>query len=86
MFERPANCVEAHPVRHPLSRYDWERLPADPDPAVDLGYDVVDWDCFEAESAGGNSIMFLPRDPELLRDEAFVVAHERAVCDLAFFA
>ena len=71
-------------MRRPLSRYDWERLPADPDPAADLGYDVADWDVFEAGDAGKGHLMYLPRDPDLLRDEAFVVAHERVICDLAF--
>ena len=73
-------------MRRPLNRYDWERLPADPDPTTDLGYDVADWDAFEAGDAGTGYRMYLPRDPELLRDEAFVIAHERIVCDLAFYA
>lgn len=72
-------------MKRPLTRYGWERLRADPDPVADLGYDVADWDAFEARGAGEGYLMYLPRDPELLRGEAFVVADERIVCDLAFF-
>lgn len=73
-----------NPVRRPLTRHGWEQLPADPDPAADLGYDVADWDAFEAGDAGAGYLMFIPRDPALLRGEAFVVADEQIVCDLAF--
>lgn len=71
-------------MRRPLGRHGWEQLPSDPDPAADLGYDVADWDVFEASETDGDYLMFLPRDPELLADDAFVVADERVVCDLAF--
>ena len=85
-MESPPIRAGEQAVRRPLSRYDWERLPADPDPKVDLGYDVVDWDAFEAGNEGESHLMFLPRDPELLRDDAFVIVDERVGCDLAFYA
>lgn len=78
MDERPA-------LRRPLSRYDWEQLHPDPDPKRDLGYVVADWDAFHAGSQGTGYLLYLPRDPTLLRRDAFVVADERTVCDLAFF-
>lgn len=68
-----------------MSRYGWEQLPADPDPFADLGYDVAEWDVFEAGEGGTSYLMFLPRDPELLAGEAFVVAEAEFVCDLAFY-
>lgn len=72
-------------MRRPLSRYGWEQLAADPDPSADLGYDVAEWDVFKTGERGTSYLMFLPRDPELLGDDAFVVAEEEFVCDLAFY-
>lgn len=63
----------------PPSRSDWERLPDDPNPAQDLGYQLEDWDAFSVDDAVG-SLLFLPRDEELLRTDAFVVADASAVC------
>ena len=73
-------------VRHSLSRYDWEQLPPDPDLEHDFGYDVAEWDSFRTGDKETGYLMFLPRDPGMLADDAFVVAHERMVCDLEFYA
>lgn len=60
---------------------DWHQLPADPDPD-DLGYDPLELDITESSADGGHYVI-LPHDEEFLREEAFIVADERSVCDLA---
>ena len=65
----------------PITRGDWERLPADPDPERDLGYRIEHWDTFRANDDGEN-VMFLPSDESLLKTDAFVVADENSVCDV----
>lgn len=60
---------EARPER-PTTRADWERLPPDPDPNEDLGYDVLDLEAYETDA---DHVLFLPADDDMLRDEAFIV-------------
>ena len=67
--------------RGPITRQDWEQLPADPDPERDLGYRIEHWDTFRAND-DGDSVMFLPSDESLLKTDAFVVADENSVCDV----
>jgi len=61
---------------------DWRRLPADPDLERDLGYELMDWEAIRTRKNGAGSIMFLPDDVEMLRDDAFIVASTGAVCDV----
>jgi hypothetical protein len=63
------------------SRSDWERLSADPDPEQDLGYRLADWDVVESNNTA-NHLIFLPKDDDLLKDDAFIVADPESVCDV----
>lgn len=68
-------------AREPLTRAEWEQLPADPDPERNLGYRPLDWEQFTALD-GTDQVMYLPADEAVLREDAFVVADQEAVCDL----
>lgn len=61
------------PVASPASRQTWEELPADPDLHEDLGYELLDLEAHETEV---DRVLFLPKDEDMLRDEAFIVAGE----------
>ena len=61
---------------------DWERLRMDPDPEADLGYESSEWDVLSVETGGRNQRLFLPADEEMLRDDAFILADEDAVCNV----
>lgn len=64
------------------SRDDWEQLRMDPDPESDLGYEPREWEVLSIDSDGEHRTLFLPDDEEQLRDDAFIVADEMAVCDV----
>lgn len=57
----------------------WESTPADPDPKQDLGYAGIKWDVIQTERRQQSHLLFLPRDEELLGQEAFVIATESSV-------
>ncbi len=59
----------------------WESMPADPDPARDLGYLCRDWDVIRTTSQRRSHLLFLPQDKQLLKQEAFVIASESAVVE-----
>lgn len=59
----------------------WESLPADPDPARDLGYPCSEWDIIRTTSRRRSHLLFLPQDQQLLEQEAFVIASESAVVE-----
>jgi hypothetical protein len=61
------------------SRQDWEELPSDPDLREDLGYELLDLEAYETD---GDRILFLPKDEDMIRNEAFIVAQEEDVCSL----
>lgn len=63
-------------MRRPASAEEWERLPSDPDLREDLGYELLDLEAYETE---GDRVLFLPRDEDMLRNEAFIVAREEDV-------
>lgn len=66
----------------PASRTDWERLPADPE-ARDLGYPQLDLEVVRAPARDGSGqLLFLPKDEDMLKDDAFIVADGAVVCDL----
>jgi len=62
---------------------DWESLSADPDPEADLGYVGTEWDVIRTTQKERSHLLFLPQDEQLLRQEAFVIADESAVVDIA---
>lgn len=66
----------------PATRGEWERIPEDPDEERDLGYEMTDWSAIEARRNGSEHLMFIPDDTELLREEAFIVAHPDSVADV----
>ncbi len=76
-----AGPPDGAPTPNPVTRAEWEQLPADPDPERNLGYELVDWEEFTALD-GTDQVMFLPSDEDVLREDAFVVAEREAVCDL----
>lgn len=60
----------------------WESLAADPDPKRDLGYTGGEWDVIRTDRQRMSHLLFLPRDEELLKQEAFVIASESSVVDM----
>jgi len=63
------------------SQAHWESLPADPDPHRDLGYLCGDWDVIRTTRRQQSHLLFLPQDPQLLEQDAFVIATESAVVE-----
>lgn len=68
----------------PASRSDWERVPDDPDPVRDLGYQLASLSVIRTENGRGHYLL-LPEDDQDIKSEAFIVASEEAVEDLARF-
>lgn len=66
----------------PASHSDWERVPDDPDPRRDLGYRLASLSVIRTENGRGHYLV-LPEEEDDVRDEAFIVASEDAVHDLA---
>lgn len=60
---------------------DWEDVSPDPDLADDFGYEMLDLEVVRARNGKGQ-FMFLPRDEDMVRNDAFLVAEESAVCDV----
>lgn len=60
----------------------WWEVHQDPDPAGDLGYELIDLDVIPTETNGKSRVLVLPSDEELLREDAFIVADKDSVCDL----
>ncbi|WP_255198786.1 hypothetical protein [Halorarius litoreus] len=60
----------------------WEDVAPNPDLERDMGYEIRDWEAVSARAAGGDRLLFLPTDEDLLREEAFVVADTDVVCDV----
>jgi hypothetical protein len=61
--------------------FDWEELPPDPDLEDDFGYEMLDLEVVKAHNSKGQ-FMFLPRDEDMVRNDAFVVADDSSVCDV----
>lgn len=61
---------------------DWAQVPEDPDLVDDLGYLLLDLDVISTSSEE-NRVIILPKDESLLREDAFIVAHDSAIVDLA---
>lgn len=60
---------------------DWEAVPTDPDPERDLGYRMLDWDVVRT-SNGSENLIFLPKDDDMLRDDAFIIVDPSLVCNV----
>lgn len=58
---------------------DWEELPVDPDLREDLDYDLLDLEAYEIEDG---QLLFLPRDEEMIRNEAFIIVDREDVVPL----
>lgn len=56
----------------------WQRVPEDPDPQQDLGYDIEDLTVVTSPTE--SHVVFLPPDESYLDDEAFIIADTGAVC------
>jgi len=64
-----------------IDRQKWEQLASDPKLDEDLGYAFCEWDEFETLDGSG-TVMFLPTDEEVLKQDAFVVVAEDSIVDL----
>ncbi len=63
------------------SQVNWESVPSDPDPHRDLGYLCAEWDIIRTSCRQRSHLLFLPQDPRLLEQDAFVIASESAVVE-----
>ena len=70
------------PEMSTASHRDWERLPRDPDPEADLGYQLLELDVLRSSDGENEHLLVLPSDEDLLRENAFLVADPESVCDL----
>lgn len=62
------------------ARARWSRVSADPDPHEDLDYRMVELDVIGVE--GSDTVVVLPNEADMLKDDAFVVTSAEHVCDL----
>jgi hypothetical protein len=60
---------------------DWRDQPVDPDLEENLGYELIAWEKINVVD-DPDQVIFLPDSEEQLRDDAFIVSGENAVCDL----
>ncbi|WP_246391661.1 hypothetical protein [Halosimplex pelagicum] len=60
---------------------DWRDQPVDPDLEENLGYELIAWEKINVVD-DPDQVIFLPDSEEQLRDDAFIVSSESAVCDL----
>jgi hypothetical protein len=51
----------------------WLEQPVDPDPAKDLGYEIVPWDVVAVESGDSDHRVVLPTDEAMLMRDAFMI-------------
>ncbi|WP_435154501.1 hypothetical protein [Haladaptatus sp. DFWS20] len=65
-----------------MNKSRWKGVPSDPDLEGDLGYELDEWDVIRAKKNGTGRLMFLPKDEELLRDDAFILAGSSSVCNV----
>lgn len=62
---------------------EWESISADPDPKTDLGYIETEWDVIRTKRKRTSHLLFLPQEEQFLKQEAFVIATESAVVNVA---
>lgn len=65
-----------------LSSTDWKDVSPDPDPSADLEYELIELDVIETNAGGRPQVLVLPEDEDMLREDAFMVVEESAICDL----
>lgn len=65
-----------------LEKTDWRKVPDDPDPTTDLGYDIIDLDVVPTSVEGREQLLVLPTDEDLLREDAFMVIDKSDICNL----
>lgn len=66
-------------VSSPLGEV-WESAASDPDPNSDLGYELRQLEFTELQDEKGGKYMLLPREPDRLRGEEFVIVDPGSVC------
>ncbi|MFB6159815.1 MAG: hypothetical protein ABEJ61_01405 [Haloferacaceae archaeon] len=71
-----SECDDALAVRER-----WESLPTNPDPTEDLGYRAIDLDVISS-NVDQDTVMVMPHDEDLIREESFLVVDSGAVRDL----
>lgn len=59
----------------------WERLAADPDPRLDLGYDLAEWESHRVTYRDGDRVVLVPSDEDAFDREAYIVASAETMCD-----
>lgn len=64
------------------SHRDWGRLPRDPDPESDLGYQLLELDVLRSSDGADEHILVLPSDEDMLRENAFMVVDPDSIRDL----
>lgn len=65
-----------------MTKADWKALETDPDYAVDLGYQLSEWEQFEVVD-NTDQVVFLPGEETAIEDDAFLVADSDAVVNLS---
>ena len=55
------------------TRQEWEGVPSDPDLHDDLGYELLDLECYETDE---DRLIFLPKDEDMIREAAFIITRE----------
>ncbi|UIP01517.1 hypothetical protein Hbl1158_15380 (plasmid) [Halobaculum sp. CBA1158] len=66
----------------PFVNEDWRELPPNPDPIDDLGYRLLDLDFIPTSTSGGEEVIVLPTDEDMLREDAFMVVGRDDVVSL----
>lgn len=81
---RPNQSVQSDRVQKPVEKWtkeSWESLTSDPSNSDDLGYELEDWEQFEALDYS-DQLIFLPNDKSQIEDAAFLVVEENTILDL----
>ena len=63
-----------------VSKSEWERVPEDPDPHENLGYELEELTVIRSET--NDQYVFLPAEESHLLEEAFIVATADALAEL----
>lgn len=70
MADRSRRPTSMEDGADPADRREWEELPSQPDLQDDLGYELCDLETYEAEE---DRIVVLPKDEDMIREDAFIV-------------
>lgn len=58
---------------------EWQEVPSDPEPQ-DLDYHIIQWKRIPATD--DDKIIFLPKNEELLKEDAFIILGDDSLCNL----